>query len=406
MNRDPMATEEDDLPAQRPQVGRPTPPPLVVPPSARPSPVEDPLDTAIRPGDAPAGEDRAAHVPERIESLSKNDLRQLEAARAEGLSLELQKMEEEILSEPSMGGVAGLLATPLVGMMLLGAMGLVGLFLFNQFLSTASAISNLPQVWQYAAWAALGVLTAMVLGAMLRFGVFYLRLKRNKQLRLNGLRELEKRTQLRWLVHARAAEARQQLEEYLTQYQLRLKTDRRALKKAGFSEEQMAVLSRTIVELLDSHRWASPQAWFTAFHEQFQTRIDEVAKARINWWAKRMAIAVALSPNAVADTMMTLYGGFGMMNDLCRVYHLRASRFATGVILVRVFLNSYIAGQTGQLEDVAGDQISTLVEPHIHDLFAVKLAGKLGAKAGTGVINYLLLSRLGNYAAGVLKPMK
>jgi len=404
MNRNPMPIDEDELPTQRPQVGRSTPPPSVVAtPSARPTPAENPLDTAIRPDDAPAGEDRPIHKPKSIDVVSEENRQQIVAR---DLSLELQKMEEEILSEPAMGGIGGILATPLVGMLLLGAIGLVGLFLFNQFLSTAAAIANLPQVWQYAAWTALGVLTAMVLGSMLRFGVFYLRLKRNKQLRIEGLRELEKRTHLRWLVHARAAEAREQLEEYLTQYQLRLKTDRRALKKAGFAEEQMTVLAKTIDELLDAHRWASSQAWFTAFHEQFQTRIDAVAKARIDWWAKRMAIAVALSPNAVADTMMTLYGGFGMMNDLCRVYHLRASRFATGVILVRVFLNSYIAGQTGQLEDVAGEQISTLVEPHIHDLFAVKLAGKLGAKAATGTINYLLLLRLGKYAAGVLKPMK
>ena len=70
MNRDPMVIDEDDLPAQRPQVGRPTPAPLVAPPSARPTPVEDPLDTAIRPDDAPAGEDRAAHIPERIDDIS------------------------------------------------------------------------------------------------------------------------------------------------------------------------------------------------------------------------------------------------------------------------------------------------------------------------------------------------
>jgi hypothetical protein len=96
-----------------------------------------------------------------------------------------------------------------------------------------------------------------------------------------------------------------------------------------------------------------------------------------------------------------------MVGDLCRIYHLRASRLATGVILVRVFTNSYLSGQFNEAEGWTADQISQLVEPHLptSEIALGKIFGRLGAKASQGAINYLLLSRLGKYTMKTLQPV-
>ena len=114
-----------------------------------------------------------------------------------------------------------------------------------------------------------------------------------------------------------------------------------------------------------------------------------------------------MSPNALADTGLTLYFSFAMLADLCTIYNLRAGRLGTMVLLSRVFFNSYLAGQLNEMEGWTADQIQHLVEPHLpaSELVLGKLFSKIGAKASAGAVNYLLLSRLGKYGCRMLRPV-
>jgi putative membrane protein len=132
-----------------------------------------------------------------------------------------------------------------------------------------------------------------------------------------------------------------------------------------------------------------------------------LAHARIRYWSKRAAFATAVSPNSLADTGLTMYFSFAMISDLCTIYNLRAGNLGTMVILSRVFLNSYAAGQINEFEGVASDQLQQLVEPHIptSEVLLGKIFSKVGAKASAGAINYLLISRLGKYTLRLLRPV-
>ena len=161
------------------------------------------------------------------------------------------------------------------------------------------------------------------------------------------------------------------------------------------------------VKLLDRDRWGDAAAWFDGFRNTFQSRLDEAAARRVSYWARRSAFATAVSPNALADTGLTLYFSFAMLADLCTIYNLRAGRLGTMVLLSRVFFNSYLAGQMNEMEGWTADQIQQLVEPHLptSELVLGKVFSKLGAKASAGAINYLLLSRLGKYGCRMLRPV-
>jgi uncharacterized membrane protein YcjF (UPF0283 family) len=365
----------------------------------------EPKEFELRPGDS--GEDRPTQIPQQLTPLSDADLKAIETVEETALLREMREAEELLASEPGLFGLPSFLSHPLIGTGMLAFATILGLFVFNQVTSILNGLATLPTYWQYAGWVGLGVLGLGLLYSVLRLSWFYVRLRRNKQLRIKGLEELEKRTRMRWLVNAKIKEAKDQLIQYLREYPLADGKERKRLIALGVNQDTLLMLAKVKENLLDPNRWPSDDVWFATFRDQFQSRLDEAAKIRINYWARRTAVATAVSPNTLTDTMMTLYFSFTMLGDLCNIYNLRAGRFGTMVLLARVFFNSYLAGQINEMEHLTAEQIQHLVSPHlpVSELVVAKVLGKVGAKAGAGVINYYLLTRLGKFGTRLLRPV-
>jgi uncharacterized membrane protein YcjF (UPF0283 family) len=393
--------ELDELPPLLPQA--PLKPGGPVSPEPLPFQRAEPARFEPRPGDLDEGEARLPQAPASLDAPKPGELpRELTP-----LDDELRRAAELMSSEPSVFGLPSILGHPLVGLVMLAAGGLLGLFLFNQVASAVTAINTLPETVRWLGWTFFGLLTLAVAYAMLRLTILYVRLRRNKQLRLQGLIELEKRTHLRWLINAKRHEAYTQLESYIREFPAETDKDRKRLAGVGLAGDDLATLVRAREKLLDRDRWGDAEAWFDGFRDTFQAKLDEAAARRVSYWARRSAFATAVSPNALADTGLTLYFSFALLADLCTIYNLRAGRLGTMVLLTRVFFNSYLAGQLNEMEGWTADQIQQLVQPHLpaSELVLGKVFSKLGAKASAGAINYLLLSRLGKYGCRMLRPV-
>jgi len=393
--------ELDELPPLLPQA-----PLRPVPPSApEPLPFQraEPARFEPRPGDLDEGEARLPQAPLSLDEPNPGEL----PKELFPLDEELRRAAELMASEPTVFGLPSILGHPLVGLAMLAAGGLLGLFLFNQVASAITAINTLPETVRWAGWAFFGLLTFAVAYAIVRLAVMYVRLRRNKQLRLQGLVELEKRTHLRWLINSKRHDAYTQLEQYMREYPVETDKDRKRLARVGLSGDDLAVMVRAREKLMDRDRWADTDAWFDGFRNTFQAKMDDAAARRVSYWARRTAFATAVAPNALADTGLTLYFSFALLADLCTIYNLRAGRLGTMVLLTRVFFNSYLAGQLSEMEGWTADQIQQLVEPHLptSELVLGKVFSKLGAKASAGAVNYLLLSRLGKYGCRMLRPV-
>lgn len=395
--------ELDDLPLMLPQAPRHAGKPENNQPIETVPLKADPAHFESRPGEHDEGEGRLPQVPTQLEALTKDDV----AKEISALDQELTQAQELLTSEPSVFGLSSLFGHPLVGVVMLASAGILGLFLFNQICTAIIAIQSLNGPMWYVGWGVFSLLCTVVIYAMTRFLWLMLTLKKNQQLRLQGLEELENRTRLRWLINAKRHEAFEHLSTYLNDYPTRSTKERDRLKRVGISGEALYQLATQRDLLLQRDRWADADAWLTGFREQFQQRLDVLAQARIRYWSKRAAFATAVSPNSLADTGLTMYFSFAMISDLCTIYNLRAGNLGTMVILSRVFLNSYAAGQINEFEGVASDQIQQLVEPHIptSEVLLGKIFSKVGAKASAGAINYLLISRLGKYTLRLLRPV-
>ncbi len=407
MSSDPK-TWDDDVRIGVPTTGRGATP-GGLPTAARPD--EPPgTDAELRPGETELG--RPQQVPADLAPLSPDDVAKLRALQEEAAAKDLEEAERLIESDPTGLGWLGWFGAPMVFAFLLGITGVFGIFFFNQTITLVQALRQQPEWAQYVGYAGLGLFAFCVLYAFFRFLFIYFRLRENRQLRIKGIQELSKRTRLRWLATAKAAEARGLMETYLKTFPLNTERERKLLRGLGITDEAQARLAAVRVELLDPDKFASTEQWFTRFRDHFQAELDAVAEARIKYWGSRVWVVTAVAPNSVVDSGATLFYTFSMLTDLCQIYNLRAGRTGTAVLLGRVFFNAYLAGQGTEWEKIAEDQYDQLfgeamnaVGIGVSSNVVGKLLGKVGAKATTGYLNRVLLIRLGRYSARLLRPV-
>jgi len=397
MNRD---SWDDD------RIGVPT---IGLRPSQVPERAPEPIfalgdDPELRAGETDLG--RPPQLPTHAAPLTDGDRQKLREADEQQALRDLAEAEELMASDPALRWF-GWFAHPLAAAFLLGAAGALGLFLYSQTLSILANLATQPDWIQYVGYAGLALCGGAVLFAMTRLMIVYVKLRRNRQLRIAGLEELHQRTRLRWLAHAKAAQARDLLSRYIREFPLHTDKQRKNLLAMGFTDDSLIALAKTSAELLDPAKFSSTPEWFERFRVGYQTQLDVAAEIRVKYWARRSGLTTAVSPNGLIDSAASLYFGFAMLTDLCKIYNLRAGRTGTAVLLGRVFFNSYLAGQLNEWEKITEEQLNQLVNAGgpLYELTASRVFSKAGAKVTSGILNYYLLNRLGKFACRLLRPV-
>jgi hypothetical protein len=331
----------------------------------------------------------------------------MEEAEHARLERKQQKLQEILATPPGRLHLPAWLAHPLVGAALIGMVALLGYSFFTHMILTLSALATPPSWVRYVGMGGLVLCSLAVLYAGGCLLVFYLRLPRNSPIRMGRLTELTAHSRWRQLGQNVQNEARKELTAYLETYPL----DEGTLCSVGFKANHIQQLRTAQEYLLNREHFASTTQWLQEFPTRFQAVLDQFAKERIDYHAKRVGLRAAVSPNALIDTLVTAYGGFAMLGELCRIYNRRSDRLGTAVLLIRIFFNAYIAGQVNEVEQVADTNLERWIQEsglHVGSLAADAIAGavitKVGTKAAAGFLNYLLLKRLGKYSLCLLQP--
>jgi len=391
-------------------------PPWRVRPGAN-APTNEPLDLPVdedseepRPDEGPG---RPKQIPLEAHDLTEEERTQIAKQAEEEAKEEIRLLEEQIASQELVIPLPPLLANRLTRLALLVVLAVFGLFLVAQITSTLSALATFPAWLQWVGGAVLVLLTCVVVYGIIRFLFFYFRLKPNQPIRVKVLEQLAQRAHLRRLAQIKKTEAKDSLEAYLRDYPLEEADARKTRSLVGLDEGKIRELKAARTVLLDRARFANHAQWFADFRTRFQVILDTAADARVKRFARRAGVATAASPNALVDTLLTLSIAVSMLKDLCVIYNLRANRVGTYALLVRVFFNAYLAGRLDELEDVTGEGIRNLIQESdwgswtsfLHDATFARIAGKVGAAASSGLLNYYMIKRLGRYAVRLLRPI-
>jgi len=395
---------------------------LGLPPQTADADMSDRTDSRDGDADAPAKGIRLGQVepprnthlgvpsslPEAVEPLAERDLRALEQRRER---LERQKeaeaehrLEEELAKSRHFVRIPDFIFHPTVVLFLIIAAGLFALFAVSQTASTLAALKELPTALQYVAWASLLVILGAVIYAALRLGFSYLRLRRNRQVPLPGLCELARRTELHHAVRRKQWEATNQLKDYLNDYALEGRSTQTFLRDCGLDEDAMRELSAWKKRLLESDGFADSESWLHDFRHSFQCHLDRAAAKRRAYCARRTAIKTAISPNPLVDSLITLYYGYTLISDLCRIYRLRSGGIGTALIMGHVFVNAYLAGKADEGEEITESFVESLFGTG--GKLAAEVGGKVISKGAAGAFNYMLMHRLGRTATGLLRPVQ
>jgi putative membrane protein len=120
---------------------------------------------------------------------------------------------------------------------------------------------------------------------------------------------------------------------------------------------------------------------------------DAEARAIILGASKRVAAVTAISPRALIDVLYALIESIRLIRKLATLYGGRP----TGLGMVRLFRT--VAGHLAITGGVA------LTDSVVQQLIGHGLAARLSARLGEGVVNGLLVARIGLAALDVCRPL-
>ena len=278
------------------------------------------------------------------------------------------------------------------GIVFLGMFCILALFVAAQVTSTLAALAVLPSWARLSGYFGLSLLTGVLLFTAIGLAWKYFRLRRNRQVTLADVLQLEQRREMQTNAQRALDEAVNELRGYLLEYRPDDRTQRSFLLGMGVCSQEIDSLNTARDRLLDVEQFAGNRPWFDDYVNNFQAVLDSTAKARVERFAKRAAVKTAISPNALLDTLIVTYLGFAMLTDLCGIYRVRLGGIGTAMLLAHLFFNAYVAGDLNDLEGGVGDTVQSLLHSS-GELVSLAL-GKITAKGASAILNYALLSAL------------
>lgn len=310
---------------------------------------------------------------------------------------------EADLSPDDVGNVSSVVGDPKLLALIVIVSGSMLLFLGSQALTTLRMLATLPT---WVQWIGYPVVVALSLAVLVAVGYLmrqYLRLRQTPQVRLYTILGLHERAASQHAARHHTAQARQMLERFLREYPLDPRHTAR-LRRLGFDMTQDIEPLRAQRQRLCEAARGSDRTWLLDVDRHFIRPLDHIARRRIRRYAVQVGVKTAVAPAAFLDTCIAIVYMYLLVADVCRIYHLRASRWGTFLILTRAFVSTVIAGQLDEATDPFGENLAETLRESIGS-FLAGAAGMLTSRAAEGTANGLLLARLGTATARHVRPI-
>jgi len=289
-----------------------------------------------------------------------------------------------------------ILTTKVVTSLLIISISILIMFIYSHVISFYREVVLLPEWAQILSFSILGLLIILLIYAISTIVFSYIRLKVNPEIKIPGLKDLEKRERY---AKVRGKAARKELIGFIKRFPL---DKEKKLKSYGFSKEDIKSLKGAKRNLLDEDLYEGSIGWLNSFYDSFVIILDGVAKREIKKHAILAGVKTALLPNKLFDTIAVLYVNLRMIGALSRIYNLRMTPILTCITFTKAFFHAYLAGEA---QDITEDVLDKVTED-IGGQFTSAVLSKIGSKLTEGTINYLFTKRIGVKTAEYLRPLK
>ena len=272
-----------------------------------------------------------------------------------------------------------------------------------QILAFIELIARNP-VWVQAPLCVLiFVIIGMILYASFRIVRFYRQMSLSPRISLSGLKRLSEIKNIRnELQNHQVSEAKEQLSQYVADYPIEdTPFHRNEFAQLNFSEGEFTSLFEQKKRLLDKDCQPSDSEWIDDFSAKFLFILDKCADKKIRYYMWRVGMKTAIVPNALIDTLVVLYCSLAMLGDLCKIYNLKMDKLSTAVVLGRIFIYGYIAGEAEEATESLVEELTTRLSQGLGQ----KTVNAIAPKAIEGAANAFLVRRLGKTAKKLLQPV-
>jgi putative membrane protein len=341
---------------------------------------------------------RPNQSPEQVIEVGPEE--QIEVVR------KLQALRDQVENEQDLGGERSWWSDGRIRSAIWILTGALMIFVFAQALSLVNSIQALPGISRQIGWVAFGLVMFLLLGGVLRLTWIYVRLAASPNVSLSAIRELRKREHMRERAKADLRTATKQIQTFLSNYRIEDQRTQRRLRRMGFAHDEVQRLQTVVVKLRRADR-GDDEAYLRNVSEQFLAQLDEKAKKRVKAYAILTGAKTAVFSRGHIDTLIVAANAYLMVSDLCELYNVRTSRMGTLKVLGHMCVAAFVAAN---MEDVANSVVDAAKGAFADDLGPAGAGLVAGAtaitKRGTeGLINYLLIQRLGRTTIRNLRPI-
>ncbi len=284
---------------------------------------------------------------------------------------------------------------------------ILGLFLVTEIVQFSANVSVMSGWSKWVASAFFGIFFVALVCIFVGLIRFSLNLNQTPSIPLKSLKILAQRRELQIEAEKKVEEAKTSLEAYLNDW--RHESTEKRMLGVGMKESEWTALEEAVAHLLDETRPDGVEDWLEDFQNLFQHHLDKVADRRISTYMKRVGFGTASSPNPLIDRVIVLAGTMSMVKDLFQIYCLKPGFGQTATILARSVVHTYLADKiqqsaesmTGTLAEMLGD-----TSGETKNILVNNVGKKIGGKMAEGVVNGVLVRRLGNHVRRTVQPIR
>lgn len=286
--------------------------------------------------------------------------------------------------------------------MLLGFAFLVTAVFYLLVLDFILRMQGLPLVLQVPAWVLVGGASLFVVWAGLKLIKFWFSLRTFKQVDLVSpyQRAHDKKPDPQ-----KMDASKQVLSRYLE-----FVTTRPAIQEhwqkiwPESAERSCAEVVYRANKLLETRSVDTP-SWLRELESEVLQPLDDIARRRIKHYAKRVGIKTAISPFPLVDSLAVLYNAFLLLRELAALYGRRLNRYETGILVLLVIFQVYVAGETQEVTEAGMDEVQNFIAEGTAG-FTNRVTALISPKVAEGVLNGYVLYRLGRYAQRNFRPLR
>ncbi len=276
---------------------------------------------------------------------------------------------------------------------ILAGAALCGMLLITQIASFWADIASLPPALRWGLSIACGIFALALLFVITRIFCFLWKYRSLSSINLTKVKSLSHIEKYKAYAQRDMEKCKNELLQMLKAY------DTRKLSKYKLKDSQILGITAYKNELLEkSDGILTAEGWLQEYQEKFQAELITIAKARIRAYALKVGAGTAVSPIAIIDQGLVIYGSLCMSRDIFEIFNLKLSKLDNIKLLAWAIYATYFAGVAQEMITESGANIiDGLSDPELMSELGTFATKFVTVNATSGVANALFTWRIGSF---------